>query len=319
MLGIRQGSIHLFRLAGVDLFLHWSWFVVAVIEIERQKGRYTSITWSALEYLALFLLVLLHEFGHALACRQVGGTADRIVLWPLGGVAYVHPPQRPGATLWSIAAGPLVNVALLPVLGVSVPGVPILFGWLLEWARSMPNTYTLIASISIINTGLLILNVLPIYPLDGGQILRSLLWFMMGRARSLMTATILGLLGIAGFLVLALKSHSFWSWAISGFMLLNCWDGLRHAQVLLRDEKVPRREGFACPNCHAAPLMGERWKCDQCGQPFDTFQTQAVCPKCAKRFPTTMCGDCGKFYPMNDWLVGAVASIGAGNSGLQEQ
>ena len=61
-----------------------------------------------------FLIVLLHEFGHALACRQVGGTANQIVLWPLGGVAYVNPPQRPGATLWSIAAGPLVNVALLP-------------------------------------------------------------------------------------------------------------------------------------------------------------------------------------------------------------
>ena len=60
-----------------------------------------------------------HEFGHALACRQVGGSANQIILWPLGGVAYVNPPQRPGATLWSIAAGPLVNVALLPVLGVA--------------------------------------------------------------------------------------------------------------------------------------------------------------------------------------------------------
>lgn len=314
MLGIRQGSIHLFRLAGVDLFLHWSWFVVAVIEIESRKGRYTSITWSALEYLALFLIVLLHEFGHALACRQVGGTADRIVLWPLGGVAYVHPPQRPGATLWSIAAGPLVNVALLPLLFAAF-----MMAGLLGWEQTMPNAYIFVRSILGINLALLVFNILPIYPLDGGQILRSLLWFMMGRARSLMTVTILGLLGIAGFLVLALWSRSFWFWAISGFMLLNCWDGLRHAQVLLRDEKVPRREGFACPNCQAAPLMGERWKCDQCGQPFDTFQTQAVCPKCAKRFPTTMCGDCGKFYPMNDWLVGAVASIGAGNSGLQEQ
>ena len=71
-----------------------------------------------LEYLALFVIVLLHEFGHALACRQVGGQADQIVLWPLGGVAYVAPPPRPGATLWSIAAGPLVNVVLVPVLTI---------------------------------------------------------------------------------------------------------------------------------------------------------------------------------------------------------
>ena len=79
---------------------------------------YSSITWNVLEYLALFLIVMLHEFGHALACRQVGGTANRIVLWPLGGVAYVNPPQRPGATLWSIAAGPLVNVAFLVILSL---------------------------------------------------------------------------------------------------------------------------------------------------------------------------------------------------------
>ena len=88
------------------------------------QGRYNSLVWNALEYLALFVIVLLHEFGHALACRQVGGTADRIMLWPLGGVAFVNPPQRPGATLWSLAAGPLVNVALLPILGCRVSDEP---------------------------------------------------------------------------------------------------------------------------------------------------------------------------------------------------
>src|SRR6185312_3994888 len=111
-----QGSVRLFRASGIEVFLHWSWFVVAVYEINQQSGgRYSSIQWNILEYLVLFLIVLLHEFGHALACRQVG-RANRIVLWPLGGVAYVDPPPRPGATLWSIAAGPLVNVVLLPVI-----------------------------------------------------------------------------------------------------------------------------------------------------------------------------------------------------------
>lgn len=112
----QSGSIHLFRLAGVDLYLHWSWFLVAIYEIQSQSGKYSSVAWNVAEYLALFLIVLTHEFGHAMACRSVGGTANRILLWPFGGVAYVSPPQRPGATLWSIAAGPLVNVALMPIL-----------------------------------------------------------------------------------------------------------------------------------------------------------------------------------------------------------
>src|SRR5205809_8126109 len=124
----RQGSIRLFRIAGINLYLHWSWFVVAAIELQQRSGSYKSPAWNAVEYVALFVIVLLHEFGHALACRQVGGQANQIVLWPLGGVAYVSPPQRPGATLWSIAAGPLVNVALAPVLTVVV-ALGAAWGW----------------------------------------------------------------------------------------------------------------------------------------------------------------------------------------------
>ncbi|MFZ3202191.1 MAG: M50 family metallopeptidase, partial [Candidatus Acidiferrales bacterium] len=171
MQNIRRGAIHLFRVAGIDLYLHWSWFLVAAYEIETRAGTYSSPVWNAVEYLALFLIVTLHEFGHALACRSVGGTANQIVLWPLGGVAYVDPPPRPGATLWSIAAGPLVNVALVPVFYAleSLARTSV-------WADTMPNGYELLHAVWWINVGLLAFNILPIYPLDGGQILRSLLW-----------------------------------------------------------------------------------------------------------------------------------------------
>src|SRR5258708_3733008 len=143
-----QGSIRLFRFSGIDVFLHWSWFAIAAIEIQNRRGSYSSVTWNVLEYLALFLIVTIHEFGHALACRQVGGRADRIVLWPLGGVAYVDPPPRPGATLWSIAAGPLVNVALFPILLVIV-----LFGRSQGWASTMSDVYRLVRAILYIQVG----------------------------------------------------------------------------------------------------------------------------------------------------------------------
>src|ERR1700674_438224 len=160
MTSIRQGSIHLFRFAGIDLFLHWSWFLVAAFEIGDRAKSYSSITWNVLEYLALFLIVMVHEFGHALACRQVGGVANQIVLWPLGGVAYVNPPQRPGAFLWSIAAGPLVNVVFVPIfmiLGRTMRTLGL--------AQQMPNAFLLLRSVALINIGLLIFNMLPIYPL----------------------------------------------------------------------------------------------------------------------------------------------------------
>ena len=321
MPSLRQGSIHLFRVAGIDLYLHWSWFLVAAFEVQSRQGRYSSVIWNVFEYLALFLIVLVHEFGHALACRQVGGTANRILLWPFGGVAYVNPPQRPGATLWSIAAGPLVNVALLPVLGVPDIGWPqlsvsALFGLTQGWAVTMPNAYALVEGVSWINFGLLIFNILHIYPLDGGQILRSLLWFPLGRARSLMVATILGLFGIVGLFGLAVISLSLWTAAITVFLLMNCWNGLRHAQALLKMAKLPRRPGFACPSCRTAPPLGAYWQCGQCRQPFDTFETRGACPHCGAQYATTMCLDCQVQRPMSDWVVGAYAGAGVVNGGV---
>ena len=308
MASLRQGAIHLSRIAGIDLYLHWSWFVVAAYEIQGRSGRYSSVAWNVLEYLALFLIVLLHEFGHALACRQTGGKADQIVLWPLGGVAYVNPPQRPGANLWSIAAGPLMNVALAPVLYAAL-----MMGQSLGWKQTQPDAYALLTWVAWINVRLLIFNILPIYPLDGGQILRSLLWFPLGRARSLMVATVVGFVGISGFLVLAVISlaiipqQAVWIIAITIFMAMNCWGGLQHARALLKIAKLPRRPGFACPSCRTAPPLGAYWGCGACRQPFDTFATGGVCPHCGVTYTTTMCLDCAEQRPMGEWVAGVAS------------
>jgi Zn-dependent protease len=304
MPSLQNGSVRLFRFAGIDLFLHWSWFLVAAYEINGRTRTYSSLTWNFLEYLSLFLIVMLHEYGHALACRQVGGNANRIVLWPLGGVAYVDPPPRPGATLWSIAAGPLVNVALLPIL----TGL----GFLsrdLGWAAAMPNAHALLRAVWFMNLSLLIFNMLPIYPLDGGQILRALLWFVLGRARSLMVTTFIGFAGVAGLIALAIWIHSLWFGILSVFILTNCWRGLQHARALSRLAKLPRRLGYACPCCQTAPPLGGFWKCGQCAQPFDTFETQAVCPHCSTRFDVTACLDCGRANPMNGWIVSDLVAV----------
>ncbi len=111
----RRGGFRLFKAFGIEVSLDPWWILAAVYLVQAGRDQYSSLIWSIWELLALFSIVLLHEFGHALACRSVGGRANRIVLWPLGGVAFVDPPSRPGPTLWSIAAGPLVNVLLVPV------------------------------------------------------------------------------------------------------------------------------------------------------------------------------------------------------------
>lgn len=300
----RQNSIRLFSFAGIEVFLHWSWFLIAVYEIQGGLGRrYSSIAWNIAEYLSLFLIVLIHEFGHALACRQVGGNANRIVLWPMGGVAYVDPPPRPGATLWSIAAGPLVNVVLFPILwivvrGSRVAGLP----------TSQHDLFLLLQAMFHINFLLLVFNLLPIYPLDGGQILRSLLWFVLGRARSLMVATVLGLVGVLGFVALAFFRGSLWFGALSVFVLMNCWAGFQHARTLLKIAKLPRRQGYACPTCKSAPPAGVYWRCAQCKQLFDPFEAGAACPVCRTQYPTTQCLDCGRQHPLHEWASPSLAT-----------
>ena len=286
----KKGSIKFFTFAGITVYVHWMWFLVAVISFQSRTHAYSSLTWNALEYLSLFLIVLIHEFGHQLACRSVGGQTHDIVLWFLGGVAYVSPPQRPGAQLWSIAAGPLVNVALIPVFSVLVS-----VSSHLGWYDTNPDLYNLIHNVWWINVGLLIFNMMPVYPLDGGQILRSLLWFPFGRANSLLVATIIGFIGLTGLLLLAAltfffsddKQSAIWIGFIAVFIAINCWSGLKHALALAKLAKLPRREGFACPSCLTAPPLGALWRCGKCGQAFDTFLTQGICPHCGTQFNAT--------------------------------
>lgn len=293
-----QGSFRLFSLAGIGVYVHWSWFLVAIYSVYYRTHEYASMIWNALEYLSLFCIVLLHEFGHQLACRQVGGTTHDIILWPLGGVAYVSPPQRPGAQLWSIAAGPLVNVILMPLfVGL------VLISTMLGWGELYPNAAELFRNILMINIVLLIFNLLPIYPLDGGQILRSLLWYGVGRANSLQAVSVIGFVGVAGFIGWAIWAQSVWIGIMAAFLFMNCWRGMQHARALAQLARIPRRTGCACPVCHTAPPLGEVWRCGKCGQAFDTFVTLAACPHCGTHYDTTQCLDCGAARPFNEWVA----------------
>jgi Zn-dependent protease len=221
---MQGGVFRLFRFAGITVFLHFTWFIMAAYQLTQWSRAYSSPVWAFYEYTALFGIVLLHEFGHALACRQTGGEADRIILWPLGGIAFVNPPPRPGAVLWSIAAGPLVNVALIPVFGTLV--------FLARNADVNSNLLNLFAMLRFWNYLLLIFNLLPIYPLDGGQIFRALLWFPLGQIRSLKIASFTGLIGGVALALFALSRWSFWLGLLAFFLLSQALEGWRHARAL---------------------------------------------------------------------------------------
>src|SRR5215467_10973178 len=232
-----RGAFPIFRLAGIQVYLHLTWFIVAAFEMTRFGHRYHNPIWAVFEYLALFGIVLLHEFGHALACRQTGGQADTIVLWPLGGIAFVKPPPRPGAYIWSIAAGPLVNVILFLLLFLFLATV---LG--LDLRAVQPDFYNFIVTLFFINCVLLFFNLIPVYPLDGGQIVRGLLWLKFGPIRSLKAASIIGFAGGILFALWAIVSQDIWLGILAFFIFAQARAGWRAAQNLaLEPEKAARR------------------------------------------------------------------------------
>jgi len=295
-MNLQNGGIRLFRMFGITVYLHWMWFLVAVYEVTTLKERYHSPLWAVLEYLAIFLIVLLHEFGHALACRSVGGTAERIILWPLGGVAFVSPPPRPGPMLWSIVAGPLVNVLLIPV---TVALYYLARRGILPVQR---DALTLFYAVAVINIVILCFNILPLYPLDGGKILWSLLWFLMGRWYSLMVATVIGLVGSIALIAGAAYLGNNWLVVMAAYQAVSSWKSFQQARQMVALNAGRKHQDFACPACQAHPPMAALWRC-ACGAAFDTFATRGHCPACNAEFAVTQCTSCGARHPLAQWYV----------------
>jgi Zn-dependent protease len=306
-----RGAFKLFRVAGITVYLHYTWFLALWFFAQSPIERYSSPVWNYAEALGLFAIVLTHEFGHALATRSVGGKADTIILWPFGGIAFVNAPRRPLATLWAIAAGPLVNVVLVPVFyGLNHLAAA-------DHASLNLNVIHFLAALQLMNIVLLIFNILPIYPLDGGQILSSILWLFMKEAKAIRIAAAIGMIGSLGLLILLLSqggiANNIYAILIMGFLFFTA----RRAYVNAgRSQNAPAvHSDCHCPQCQNSPPAGLNIKCPQCNTQFDIFAAHAVCPGCGQRYthvPIT-CGMCHSTHPIADWLT--VATVDAGTPG----
>jgi Zn-dependent protease len=174
----------------------------------------------------------------------------------LGGIAFVNPPPRPGAYLWSIAAGPLVNVVLYPILSTLQSAAD--NG---QWMETNPDAFIFIHSLWQINAGLLIFNLLPIYPLDGGQIVRGLFWFAVGRIRSLKIASVIGFAGAILLVLLAIllyaagfQQQSIWLGILAFFILSQAQAGWRHSKQLALESGAVGLPATETP----PPIPGQR-------------------------------------------------------------
>src|SRR2546421_11505164 len=172
-------SIPIVRIAGIQLRIHVTFLLLLGWLALGSAG-------AALFLLLLFLCVVLHESGHAFAAKKCGINTPDITLLPIGGVARLERmPDEPRQELIIALAGPLVNVVIALALFAVV-------GWRGLAAEAMMGGSDLLAQLLVINVVLVLFNLLPAFPMDGGRVLRALLATRLSYARATQIAASIG-------------------------------------------------------------------------------------------------------------------------------
>ena len=206
-----------FQLFGIDVKIHWSFVLIlawgALLYGIGPAGWLVGGIYGALTFALLFVCVTLHELGHALAARRYGIGTRSILLLPIGGVANLERmPEKPTQELVIAVAGPLVNVViaivLLPLaLVINGNGAGDLLGGqaMINNVRE-PGIVNLVTFLVAMNVMLVIFNLLPAFPMDGGRVLRAFLAMVMPYRSATRAAVLVGRLMAVGFAMFGIFS-----------------------------------------------------------------------------------------------------------------
>ena len=222
-------SFKLVRIAGIDVKVHWTFaillFWLAMASLVSGQGLTQAATGVAF-VLAVFACVVLHEFGHALVARRFGIQTPDITLLPIGGVARLERmPEEPYQELLIAIAGPLVNVLIAIVLFAAI--------WLsgsLELLATAPTLGGNIwVSLLTVNVLLVVFNMIPAFPMDGGRVLRAVLAQNMNYVKATEIASNIGQIIAIGFGILGL----FFNWFLIFIALFVYLGAQGEAQLVL--------------------------------------------------------------------------------------
>lgn len=184
-----RSSIRLGRLFGIEVGLHYSWFIIALLITMSLGSQFqashkewgSSVIWSLsiLTSLLFFVTLLAHELSHALVARTRGLTTKAITLFALGGVAQIEKEPEDAKTEFLVGIVGPFSSAVIGCLSLAV-------AWALGWRMgAAPETplHAMFVWLGYINLSLAAFNMIPGYPLDGGRILRSILWLASGNVQ----------------------------------------------------------------------------------------------------------------------------------------
>src|ERR687889_237552 len=216
------GSFKVGRAFGIDVKVHWTFLLLLAFfgfTAYQNSGSFASALVTVGIIVALFVCVLLHEFGHSLVAQRLGIEIQDITLLPIGGVARLKSlPERPWDEVKIAIAGPLVNVVLAPIffaIALLLGASPLDIANIVQGGNSLGQIF---AYLGFINVSLVVFNLIPAFPLDGGRVLRSLLATRLGAVRATDVSAAIGQFFAAAFFLIGLLGGNFLLALVSVFI-----------------------------------------------------------------------------------------------------
>lgn len=226
-------SLRIARVFGINLYIHWTfWLLPLWIVFFGHDTDAISLPMHLLLVAALFLCIVLHEFGHALTARHFGIRTRSITLSPLGGVAQLERmSQKPWEEFCIAIAGPMVNVAIAALLGFGLVNALMFDRQLLETG---PGLFA--GLLFLMNIGMIVFNMIPAFPMDGGRVLRAMLAAGLGLLPATRVAVVVGAVCAGVFAVGGmLRLHNPWLVLIALFVI---WAGYQELRALEAQEQA---------------------------------------------------------------------------------
>lgn len=233
---LKTSSLHVGTYADIPVKVHWTFgftvMLVGYLGISNGLSIPQTVVLGAF-VLVLFICVVLHEYGHALAARRYGIRTEDIILSPIGGIARLHHlPDKPWQEIVIAIAGPAVNIVVAAILSIVLfvildqPLLPTV----LQDELMTPVDFT--RSVIGVNVALFAFNLVPAFPMDGGRILRALLSIPWGRARGTQYASWIGKILAVGFIAIAIYNNQVTLGLVGVFIYTMA--GMENKQVQLR-------------------------------------------------------------------------------------